>query len=63
MKIDLDTTTMTPAAEISRLMRNARSLRVKVGGKVYAGPATLGDEDDGHLLLEFPAAKKKGKGK
>ncbi|KKK78041.1 hypothetical protein LCGC14_2847550, partial [marine sediment metagenome] len=48
MKIDLDTTTMTPAAEISRLMRNARSLRVKVGGKVYAGPATLGDEDDGH---------------
>lgn len=56
MKIALDTTTMSPWADIHRLLSNAKSLTVKAGGRNYKGEATL-EDDDGHLTLSFPPRK------
>lgn len=60
--LPFDTTTMTPWHDISRMLNNARSLKVKIGGKTYQGAATLEDtNDDGHLVLAFAAKKAKAK--
>ncbi|KKM27124.1 hypothetical protein LCGC14_1577850 [marine sediment metagenome] len=60
MKIDLDTNTMSPWADIHRLLSNAKSLKVKAGGRNYAGKATL-EDDNGHLTLAFAARRVKAK--
>ncbi len=52
MKTTIDTKTMSPWHDISRMLSNARSLKVKCGGKTYDGKATL-ESVDGHLVLEF----------
>jgi hypothetical protein len=56
--LPIDTKTMHPWHEISRLLINAKSLKVKAGGRVYSGAATL-EGDDGHLTLVFKAKKAK----
>ena len=59
MKTTFDTKTMSPYHEINKLMSNARSLKVKAGGRTYEGEATLEDANgDGHLVLTFKAKKK-----
>ena len=59
MKTTLDTKTMSPYHEINKLMSNARSLKVKAGGRTYEGEATLEDANgDGHLVLTFAGKKK-----
>ncbi len=55
----IDTKTMHPWHDISRMLNNARSLKVKAGGRIYEGEAML-ESTDGHLVLSF-AAKKKAK--
>ena len=50
--LSLDTNTMSPWADIHRLLSNAKSLRVHAGGRIYRGEATL-DDDNGHLTLNF----------
>lgn len=62
MKITLDTTTMSPWADIHRLLSNAKSLTVKAGGRTYDGEATLEDAD-GHLTLAFAARRLKAAAK
>lgn len=56
--LSLDTKTMHPWHDVSRLLSNAKSLKVKVGGRTYAGEATL-EDDNGHLTLAFAAKKAK----
>ena len=60
MKITLDTKTMAPWADIHRLLSNAKSLKVKAGGRNYDGEATL-EDDNGHLTLAFAAQRLKAK--
>ena len=56
--ISLDTKTMHPWHDINRLLSNAKSLKVKAGGRTYAGDATLEDVD-GHLTLKFAVRRLK----
>ncbi len=58
MKIDIDTKTMHPRHDISRVLSNVKSLTVKAGSKTYSGEATLEDADgNGHLVLSFKGGK------
>ena len=57
MKTTIDTKTMSPWHDISRMLSNARSLKVKCGGKTYDGAATL-ESVDGHLTLAFAPQRK-----
>lgn len=62
MEVTIDTSTMSPYHEFSKLMSNARSLKVKIGSETHEGTAVLSDEDgDGHLVLAFKGKKAKGK--
>ena len=58
--LSLDTNTMSPWADIHRLLSNAKSLKVKAGRRIYDGEATLEDHD-GHLVLVFAARRLKAK--
>ena len=58
--MEIDTKTMHPWHDISRVLLNARSLTVKIGNETYAGEATL-ESDNGEVTLSFPAKKKRAK--
>ncbi len=52
MKVEFDTTTMSPWADLSRVLNNLRSLTIVAGGKTYSGAAVLEDpENDGQVTL------------
>ena len=52
-----DTRTLTNNAAVQRLFFGASALKVKVGDKVYEGPAVVYRDDANCLVIEFPAAK------
>ena len=56
--LSLDTKTMHPWHDISRMLSNVKSLTVKAGGRTYDGEATL-EDDNGHLTLKFAARRLK----
>jgi hypothetical protein len=58
----IDTTTLSPWAEIHRMLANMRTLTVTVGGDTHTGEADLSADDSGNVMLAFagkPAKKRR----
>jgi hypothetical protein len=63
MKVDFDTSTLSPWADISRILNNLKSLTVVAAGTKYTGPASL-EMADGHATLSVgPKSKPKAEEK
>jgi len=61
MKVEFDTNTLSPWADISRILNNLKSLTVVAAGTKYTGPASL-EMEDGHGTLSIgPKAKPKSR--
>ena len=61
MKTTIDTKTMHPWHEISGILNNAKSLKVKAGGRTYEGQADLDIDGQGNVTLAFKGKGSNGK--
>lgn len=60
--MQIDTATLTPWADFNRVIRNARSLSVRIGKTEHVGDCEMTfDDETGRVTLAFPAKKGKGK--
>ena len=63
MKVEFDSETLSPWADISRILNNLKSLTVVAAGETYTGPASL-EMVDGHGTLSIgPKPKPRRKSK
>lgn len=57
----IDTTTLTPWAEVNRILSNAKTITVTVGDDEHKGDADLSIDDHGNVTLAFPEEKKRSR--
>lgn len=58
LEVKIDTDTMMPTHEAARVLRNAKRLIVKAGGKEYTGLAIFSIDDEGTIWIEYEHKKK-----
>lgn len=59
----LDTRALAPWSEVNNILTRMRSLAVMVGGETHEGAADLTIDDRGHVVIAFPVAGVKSRGK